>query len=169
MEIERKWLIKTEDMIDWLSQSTVYTYSQAYLSVNPEVRIRAKKFVALEAEATYMLTIKGKGLLSRIEVEKELTYEEFCDLMEVADIKIEDFIHSVIYEIFYLGHQVTMKCVDVTRASRFSYVEIEFNSEEEAFAFVAPDWFLLEVTNEPAYKMKNYWANICPHLVPQGG
>ena len=33
--------------------------------------------------------------------------------------------------------------------------EVEFSSEEDAMAFLPPDWFVKEVTSDPAYQNSN--------------
>lgn len=170
MEIERKWLFDMKSVPIEKSPVKVI-YKQAYLSVEPEVRIRAKRTegnkrypmyqnVACESD-TYMLCIKGDGLLTRIEVQKELTEEEFKQLKEVGKLSDKDFIHKSHYEIPIdfnnKRYILTVGEVDSDRSFAFAYGEIEFESEAEAQAFEPPIWFGKEVTYDASYKMKNYW------------
>ena len=156
MEIERKWLFDMSKVPICLATRTV-EYTQAYISIEPEVRIRSKKIVGGKENTTYMLCIKGNGTVSRIEVQKHLTKEEYDELMQVGNINPNDVIKKYYYVIDVDGYELTVGTVDVGTKDSFSYGEIEFNSEEEANVFVAPYWFGEDVTNKPEYKMKNYW------------
>lgn len=166
MEIERKWLFDMEKVPIELSK-TITTYFQGYISVEPEVRIRRKhvrrSLLTIDNEPTYALCIKGNGTLSRIEIQRDITKEEFNQLLEVGNMKTEDLIHKVYYTIPIDKYKLTVGTVDCNLDSTFSYGEIEFESEEEALAFNPPDWFGKEVTDDPAYKMKNYWKRTRLH------
>lgn len=78
-EIERKFLVNTiPDNLD------VYPYheiEQAYLCVNPVVRIR-------KSDNNYYLTYKGRGLLEREEYNLPLNQEAYEHLKEKADGRI---------------------------------------------------------------------------------
>lgn len=166
MEIERKWLFD-ENKIPKGKSSTITLYKQSYLSVEPEVRIRAKQVLANKdcpehdniccKPETYMLCIKGNGGISRIEVQKELTEKEFNELMQVGNLTDERFVHKAYYTIPIGKYLLTVGAVDKGLPSEFCYGEIEFEDEESAKNFKAPDWFGKEVTNDSSYKMKNYW------------
>ena len=58
MEIERKFLIKKEQLPENLSQYPCLHIEQGYLCTDPVVRIRRQ-------DDEYYLTYKSKGLLSR--------------------------------------------------------------------------------------------------------
>ncbi|MGL4664797.1 MAG: CYTH domain-containing protein, partial [Clostridium butyricum] len=133
-----------------------YFYKQAYISINPEVRIRSRR-KADEDNFTYALCIKSKGTLERIEVQKELTEKEFNELMVVGNIKEEDFIEKHFYKYSVNNHELTLGVTDIGRSTEFFYGEIEFNSSEDAISFTPPKWFGQEVTDDPQYKMSNFW------------
>lgn len=156
MEIERKWLFDSEKAPEEVKKLGEYYYAQAYLSVEPEFRIRSKRNVG-EKETTYVLCIKSKGTLERVEVQKKLTEEEFKSLMIVGNLKEEDFIHKHIYVYDIEGKKLTLGRADVGRSTEFIYGEIEFESVEEAKEFEAPSWFGKEVTEDLSYKMANFW------------
>lgn len=166
MEIERKWLFN-ENKIPKEKSPTITLYKQSYLSVEPEVRIRAKKVLANRdypehdniccKPETYMLCIKGNGDISRIEVQKKLTEKEFKELMQVGNLTDERFVHKSHYTIPVGRYLLTVGVVDKGTQHEFWYGEIEFEDEESAKNFKAPDWFGEEVTNDSSYKMKNYW------------
>ena len=156
MEIERKWLFKSMAAPENIEILGEYFYKQAYISTNPEVRIRCKR-IAGEDNFTYALCIKSKGTIERIEVQKELTEKEFRELMIVGNIKENDFISKHFYRYVVNRHELTLGAADIGKPTEFFYGEIEFNSVEEANAFTPPEWFGEEFTNNPDYRMVNFW------------
>lgn len=156
MEIERKWLFNSIAAPQGTPVIGEYFYKQAYISTNPEVRIRARR-VAGEDSFTYALCIKSKGTIERIEVQKELNENEFNELMIVGNISDDDFICKHFYRYIVDRHELTLGAADIGKPTEFFYGEIEFNSVEDAENFVAPQWFGQEVTDNPNYKMSNFW------------
>ena len=156
MEIERKWLFKSIAAPENITILGEYFYKQAYISTNPEVRIRCRR-VAGEDNFTYALCIKSKGTLERIEVQKELTEKEFHELMAIGNLKEDDFIVKHFYRYVVNRHELTLGAADIGRDTEFFYGEIEFNSIEEANEFTPPEWFGEEVTGNPDYRMVNFW------------
>lgn len=156
MEIERKWLFDSEKAPENIEIMGEYFYNQAYLSIDPEVRIR-KRLKAGEEKETYALCIKSKGSLERIEVQKELTEKEFCELMIVGKLEEDDFIKKHFYRYKVGEYELTLGRVDSGKSTEFCYGEIEFSSKDEAEDFKAPDWFGKEVTHDKTYKMCSYW------------
>ena len=76
MEIERKFLTKQIPF-----DITIYPYkqiTQAYISFSPTIRIR-------QSDASYILTVKGKGHLAREEFELLLTKEEYDRLVQKTE------------------------------------------------------------------------------------
>ena len=159
-EIERKWLFDPANIPTDLKCVGECLYEQAYLSIEPEFRIRKKQKLNTEKPIapTHVLCIKSKGDLSRIEVQKELTEREFNDLMVVGKLTKDDFIKKQPKTLIVNGHKLVVGLADSGRETGFWYGEIEYASEEEANAFEVPSWFGREVTHEPEYKMANYWA-----------
>ena len=139
MEIERKFLTKHIPF-----DITVYPYkqiSQAYISFSPTIRIR-------QSDDKYILTVKGKGHLAREEFELLLTKEDYDSLFLKTEgtpvvkkrylVPVEEYTAEVdIYEGELEGLMTT---------------EVEFPSLEAAEAFVAPEWFGRDVSEEKAYK-----------------
>ena len=151
LEIERKFLLDgfpTE--LELLSE--VYI-EQGYVSFEPEVRIR-KAVVRDTGLEEYYLTIKGEGDLARQEIETEITrnfYEETANFLGGNVVTKE-------YKKYKLGQwELEVSLVDKGKQWEFYYAEIEFPSEEEANAFVLPDFLGKEITYDAAYKMKNFW------------
>jgi CYTH domain-containing protein len=141
MEIERKFLVAEKDLPDDLASYPSHQLEQAYLCTSPVVRVRKE-------DDTYYLTYKSKGLLSREEYNLPLNEEAYQHLLEKADgivlskkryripekdgLTIELDLFDAPYEGLYLA-------------------EVEFSSEEEANAFLPPEWFGEDVTFSGMY------------------
>lgn len=152
LEIERKFLM--EGFPEDLECYRHVHIEQGYVSIHPEVRIHRAEDLN-SGKVNYRLTMKGEGDLTRTEIRTELDqefYEEAVKLAKYPMIQKD-------YRCYKLGDLVLEVCyVDPGTDHEFYYGEIEFQSEEDAKAFVPISCLGKEVTNEPEYKMKNYWA-----------
>ncbi len=150
-EIERKFLIDAfPDDLPLLHTQRVF---QAYLSLEPEVRLRrAEQDGQVTARS---LTIKSGGGLVRREVRIDLSKEQFDALAELIP---QPFI-SKDYRVYRLPGGLELECslVDEGTDTAFLYAEIEFPSVEAAKAFPPLPLFKQEVTENPAYRMNRYW------------
>ena len=137
MEIEKKYLIS--EMPD-LSKYNHKDIIQGYLCTAPVVRVR-------QDGDSYYMTYKGSGMMVREEYNLPLTKDSFEHLLPKCDGKV---INKTRYLIPYEKYTVEL---DVFHGDHAPLImaEVEFDSEEEALGFDAPDWFGLEVTNDPAY------------------
>ncbi len=151
LEIERKFLMKEFPAdLELLREVDIW---QGYISIEPEVRIHRAKYRDADKE-DFRLTLKGDGTLSRAEVKTDVDKEFY---QEVRGLMAGEMIYKD-YRSYRLGDYVLEVChVDPGLPSEFIYGEIEFESEEEACAFVKPAFLGEEVTDDDAYKMKNYW------------
>ena len=157
MEIERKFTVKTVPVN--LEQYPFHIIEQAYLCIDPVVRIRKE-------DDNYYLTYKGKGLMAREEYNLPLHEQAYYHLREKADgnviakkrylIPIEkptfvsDFNSSI--------DQISLTIeLDIFEApfENLIIAEVEFPDEKTARAFLPVDWFLDDVTNDPAYHNSN--------------
>ena len=134
MEIEKKYLLK--ELPD-LSCCEYHKIEQAYLCTGPVVRVRRE-------DENYYMTYKGSGLMSREEYNLPLTAESYEHLKQKADGNI---ISKTRYLIPLEKDQLVAE-VDVFEEPFAPLVmaEVEFESEEQANAFEAPEWFGEEVT-----------------------
>ena len=153
MEIERKFTIKT--LPKNLSDYPCRHLEQGYISVNPVVRVRKQ-------DDEYILTVKGKGMLTREEYELSLSEESYYHLKTKCDGNV---ISKKRYLIPLVTPAFSPECpkelipdklvieLDVFDAPFAPLViaEVEFASLEAAQAFIAPDWFLEDVTQNPEY------------------
>lgn len=149
MEIERKFTIKKVP-----ANLNTYQYhhiEQAYLNTNPVVRIRKQ-------DEEYYLTYKGKGLLAREEYNLPLNKESYYHLRQKADGTI---ISKRRYLIPLPSSSLTIE-LDIFDEpfAPLIIAEVEFTSEEEAQAFLPPDWFDEDVTFDPTYHNSNLSKSI---------
>ena len=144
MEIEKKFLIK--EVPGKLEDYDYHDIEQGYLSRTPVVRVRKQ-------DDEYYLTYKGKGLMAREEYNLPLTKESYEHLIQKADGRI---ITKRRYLIPIENTSLTIE-LDVFAGDMAPLVmaEVEFESIEDAEAFVMPDWFDKEVTNDKAYHNVN--------------
>lgn len=145
MEIERKFLIK--ELPHNIEEYPHRQIRQAYLCTNPVIRIRQ------HADA-YILTYKGSGMMMREEHNLPLTKESFEHLLPKADGNI---IEKTRYEIPYQFRDISLTIeLDMFQSpTNLIMAEVEFESEEDANSFLPPDWFDIEVTNNPSYHNSN--------------
>lgn len=139
MEIERKFLVK--EIPAGLTDYPCLQIEQGYLNTDPVVRIR-------RSNDTYTLTYKGKGLMMREEYNLPLNRTAFCHLKEKIDgLLIQKRRYLLPYQDKY-----TIE-LDIFEGSHAPLVlaEVEFETEEEANAFIPPEWFGEDVTFSTMY------------------
>ncbi len=139
MEIERKYLITVPP-----KNYTDYPFrqiEQGYLCTDPVVRVRRDN-------DSYYLTYKSKGLLSRQEYNLPLTFEAYGHLLKKADGIV---LSKRRYLIPYGAYTIEL---DVFEGNYQGLIlaEVEFESEEDALAFVPPKWFGRDVTFTGEYQ-----------------
>lgn len=139
MEIERKFLIN--EMPVGLGEFEHKKIKQGYFSINPEKRVRL-----LGNE--YILTEKGEGDLVREEHETVIDRETGERLFALCQTYV---IEKTRYYIPYGEHTVELD-VYGGRHKGLIVAEVEFDSEEEALAFVPPEWFGRDITYDKSYK-----------------
>ena len=141
MEIERKFLIKKEQLPKDLANCSFHKIEQGYLCTDPVVRIRRQ-------DDEYYLTYKSKGLLSREEYNLPLTATSYAHLLTKADGNI---ITKKRYVIPLAGGLRAELDLFEGTFDGLRIVEVEFPTEKDANAFTAPAWFGEEVTFSSAY------------------
>lgn len=150
-EIERKFLLNSFPTELPLREG--FKVYQAYLSIDPEVRIRRN--VVDDGDFSYYISIKSDGDLIRKEVEIPIMRDHFYALAEMVT---QPFITKD-FRIYQLpgGLEVECSLVDKGLDTEFMYAEVEFPNVEAAEAFVPLPNFISDVTSDPKYKMKNFW------------
>lgn len=141
MEIERKFLIKKEQLPKDLESCPSSEIEQGYLCTGPVVRIRRQN-------DDYYLTYKSKGLMSREEYNLPLTREAYEHLKPKAD-------GLVICKTRYLIPEKDGLTIELdvfhNEYEGLFLAEVEFTSEEQANAYIPPAWFGEDVTFSSAY------------------
>ena len=140
-EIEKKFLVKSEDFKSLASKSTRIT--QGYLSSIPErtVRVRTKGDRGF-------ITIKGIGSASgasRYEWEKEIPASEVEELLKICEPGVID---KTRYEVKAGNH--TFEVDEFYGENQgLTVAEVELSSEDEGFQ--KPDWLGAEVIGDTKY------------------
>lgn len=139
-EIERKFLINELPPLENYKNEHII---QAYVSVEPEIRIRKKG-------NKYFLTEKsGHGIL-RKELEKEISEKEFLDALPKAQNRV---LTKTRYYIPYEKYTIELDMYE-GKNEGLAVCEVEFDSLEEANNFTPPSWFGKDVSNDKNYKNK---------------
>lgn len=144
-EIERKFKVKEDVAKAYLEKCrngelACHEIEQAYLTTNPTIRVR-------KSDDEYYMTYKGKGFISREEYNLPLTEEAYATLSAKADGNV---IKKTRVLIPYDKYTIEL---DIFKAPFDGLIigEVEFESVDEAEAFVIPDWFLEDVTDKREY------------------
>ena len=138
MEIERKFLVN--ELPSDLNCYNHRTIEQGYLCTEPVVRVRR------DGE-DYILTYKSKGFMSREEYNLPLTKESYQHLIQKADGQI---ITKERYCIPYCKYTIELD-IFAGELAPLVLAEVEFDSEDEALVFTAPEWFGEDVTYSSEY------------------
>ncbi len=145
-EIERKWLI--ENVPISLGDKECLHIEQAYLSFSPTVRVRKEN-------DSYYLTYKGARTMEGNSDLKHSEYNLPLDAASYEHLKDKRDGMLIVKERYLIPIEdgLTIE-LDVFKEKYegFMLAEVEFDSEEEAKAFIAPEWFGRDVTEEPKYK-----------------
>ena len=138
MEIERKFLVKELPDLTGVKYSEI---KQGYFSVTPEKRVRQK-------DDKYYITEKGEGDMVRHEREWEIDKSEAAELFALSKTYI---IEKKRYYLPIGKHTVELDIYE-GRHEGLVVAEVEFESEDEALAFVPPAWFGKDITADKSYK-----------------
>lgn len=142
MEIERKYLVITPP--ENYQTYPFHHIEQGYLNTEPVVRVRRE-------DQEYYLTYKSKGLLSREEYNLPLTKEAYDHLIQKSDGNI---LTKKRYLIPVEGADRLTIELDVFEGKFEGLIlaEVEFETQEEAMAFIPPSWFDRDVTFSGEYQ-----------------
>ena len=150
MEVERKFLVHEAPKLD---NAPAEEIDQGYLAIGSdgEVRLRRKG-------ERLLLTAKRGGGLSREEAEVELGRDAFEELWPLTEGRRLHKRRHVLPQ-GELEIEVDVYAGDL---DGLVVAEIEFGSEEEARAFVPPDWLGEDVTGDPRYLNVTLATQGCP-------
>lgn len=152
-EIERKFLIA---QMPELEKYDYHKLEQGYLCTKPTIRVRRE-------DDSFYMTYKGSGLMSKEEYNLPLNKEAYEKLIKKTE-------GNIILKTRYLI-PIGKSSLNNELIAEFDifdppfaplrFIEVEFASLEEAEAFVKPDWFGEEVTDNPEYYNSNLSAFSC--------
>ncbi len=156
MEIERKWLV--EGWPEGLPLLFEQVMHQGYISTEPTVRIRSEQM--LGEEPRFILCFKSKGLLSRKEIEMEISRDQFLELSDLIGKPLIPKVRRT-YQTAD-GRKLEVSIVDEGADTAFWYAEVEYGTEAEALAWSAEEaglgeYLSNEVTGVPGQSMGAYW------------
>ena len=138
VERERTWLVRS--LPHPLPAGTPVV--QGYLVVDGDVAVRVRR-----AGARRLMTVKGRGLRSRIELEWDLTTEQFDAVWGLTRCgRVEKVRHEL-----PLGSLTAEIDVFAGSLAGLVLVEVEFDDDGAMAGFTAPDWFGEEVSDDPRY------------------
>ncbi len=140
MEIERQFLVKTLPVLP----SEYEFLRQGYVALLPEIRIRQL------GGARFTLTVKRGAGLVREEWETEISRTEFDSLaMRLCPDTV--MIEKRRYRILLADGHTAELHVHEGHLAGFSYVEVEFPTEQAANCFEPSSWFGREVTEDARF------------------
>jgi len=146
MEIEYKFLLTKPYNVcfDSLTKIKESTIVQSYLNYEPQVRIR-------KSNDTYELTIKNGTGLIRHEVNIPITVNTYEELLTISKSTINKIRTVYTDGKHNYEHDALTLCGET-----LEFIEVEFETEQDAFNFEIPSWFTndtINVTNIEAYSM----------------
>ncbi len=156
MEIERRWALENFSRPEsgFFDHTTIY---QWYLLACDEGQVRVSKAIMHfnNNDVRYTLNIKHGNGLSREEVQIQITYEQFREL--IAQCGDRKPIKKEFWGFKIAGDkELEVSLID----DSWWYCEVEFDNTAEAAEF---DLYktcgisALDKTDDPEYAMKNYW------------
>ena len=155
MEIERKWLVKRENIPFDLSKLPHKTIEQAYISYAPTIRIRK-----INDGKSYVLTVKSAAAgLKREEFELPLSGEEYERLYNKHEGR-------VIKKTRFFKEEAGLTLeIDIFEGELcgLCYLEIEFPDEEAAVSYESPLWTCADVSSVKGYSN----ASLSKYGLPQ--
>ncbi|UQZ86387.1 CYTH domain protein [Paenibacillus konkukensis] len=157
-EIERKFLITAfpkeqleSEEVRFVGKRHIY---QTYLAYSEDQEIRVRKLVDHEGRASYTHTFKSGHGLVRQEVEYEISEEVYRQLlMNTKFVPLEKIRTKV-------ERQGLCYEIDEYKQIDLMVVEVEFEDEQAAQAFVPPHWFGRELGQEEEFRNKSLWISL---------
>lgn len=159
LEIERKFLLPAfptalieENDLLVLSEQRI---EQTYLAIDDNQELRVRRIVDLASgEVSFTHTFKLGNGLSREEIEYSISnsiYEQVVNAFGFIPLT---------------KNRVTAKWndqiieIDTYDQIELSVLEVEFDSEASANAFIAPAWFGKDISSERQYSNKKVWREL---------
>lgn len=148
-EIERRFLVKK--LPDGFESAEFVEIKQGYLAITSDREVRLRKVCSNDSPTKYFMTVKVGVGEERLAPEEEITKDFFEKFWPCSDgfriSKTRYFVHVEYYSTevdFFHGKDEDHR-----------HVEVEFLTDAECKAFVPPDWFGKEVTDDPRYNSRS--------------
>lgn len=146
METERKFLVASlpGDLKNYAKKEL----EQTYISTDPTIRLR-------KSDDDLILTVKGKGSLSREEFELPLSPRQYASLLKKAETpSVSKTRYLIPLEGGLYDNCGLTAELDVYHGvlEGLLTVEVEFESLEDALSFAPPEWFGRDVSEDNRYK-----------------
>ncbi|MEC0092980.1 CYTH domain-containing protein [Paenibacillus macquariensis] len=160
LEIERKFLLPEMPVLSAeeegkLQFRTEHRIEQTYLAMDSNQELRVRRIIDLDTnEMTFTHTFKKGNGLSREEIEYSISEEIYDQIVQAFDaIPLTKNRITAVWE-------DTVIEIDYYDQVELIVVEVEFDSLEEANAFVAPHWFGKDISAEKHYSNKKVWKDL---------
>lgn len=159
MEIERKFLLDRtpEELIaeGAFIRRTQQVIEQTYLALDEQQEVRVRRLVDADTAAVeYTHTFKQGNGMSREEIEYSITAGIYDQLFQASGavplIKTRTTGE-------WNGFTVELDRYDQLN---LTVAEVEFDSLEDAEAFVPPDWFGEDISSKREYSNKKVWKEL---------
>lgn len=159
LEIERKFLLPGIPSV-LIEEGTIQVQSeqrieQTYLAIDENQEIRVRRIVDLATDkVSYTHTFKLGNGLSREEIEYSISkgiYEQIVQAFHLVPLTKNRITAE------WDGRVVEIDSYDQIK---LTVLEVEFDSEEAANAFVAPEWFGRDISSERQYSNKKVWREL---------
>lgn len=159
LEIERKFLLPEIPSV-LIEEGTIQVQSeqrieQTYLAIDENQEIRVRRIVDLATDkVSYTHTFKLGNGLSREEIEYSISegiYEQIVQAFRLVPLTKNRITAE------WDGRVVEIDSYDQIK---LTVLEVEFDSEEAANTFVAPEWFGRDISSERQYSNKKVWREL---------
>ncbi|MGO4108441.1 CYTH domain-containing protein [Paenibacillus sp. YAF4_2] len=156
-EIERKFLLAVpyESIGDRIQVRSEQRIEQTYLALEEDQELRVRRITDVgSGEVTYTHTFKKGFGIKREEVEYSINkglYEQVVTAFGAVALtknRITADWNDIVIEI------------DMYDQIQLTVLEVEFDSEEAANSFAAPDWFGEDISRSKEYSNKTVWKQL---------
>lgn len=138
IEIERKWLIDVASLPFRPTDYPCKKIVQGYIGKTSDGKVIRVRRV----DENFFICIKGRGTVSKMEVEVPITKDQFKSLVTSAGGTIIKKNRHLIPH----GNRMVELDLFLESFSGFSVAEVEFPTVDEAMSYTPPVWFGREVT-----------------------
>lgn len=147
MEIERKWVVNYNKILPLIKNNIGVRIEQHYLNTSDDKwLIRARRY-----GLTHILTLKSKGLMSREELEFEISENDYLKTIKHSIKSLTKTRFTIPVD----GHPDLFYEIDFYDDYDFITCEVEFQTNEDAINFIQPEWCIMDVTNDPSFQNVN--------------